>query len=45
MSRPTPLLDEILHIVQAELLRPQYLWQLVAIAGALAGASALPAWC
>jgi small-conductance mechanosensitive channel len=33
-----PLLHEILRIVQQELLRPQYLWQLAVVAGALAGA-------
>jgi small-conductance mechanosensitive channel len=44
MSRPTPLLDEILHIVQVDLLRPQHLWQLVVIGGALVGAWFATRW-
>ncbi|MGE5160245.1 MAG: mechanosensitive ion channel family protein [Betaproteobacteria bacterium] len=38
MSQSTALLDEILQIVEAGLLRPQQLWQLVVIAVALLGA-------
>ena len=37
-SPAAPLLHEILRIVQQELARPQYLWQLAVVAGALAGA-------
>ena len=37
-SPAAPLLQEILRIVQQELSRPQYLWQLVIVAGALVGA-------
>jgi small-conductance mechanosensitive channel len=37
-SPAAPLLHEILRIVQQELSRPQYLWQLVVVAGALTGA-------
>jgi small-conductance mechanosensitive channel len=44
MSRPTPLLDEILHIVQVELWRPQNLWQLLVIGVALAGAWFATRW-
>jgi small-conductance mechanosensitive channel len=44
MSRPTPLIDEILHIVQVDLLRPQHLWQLVVIGGALVGAWLATRW-
>jgi len=44
MNQSSPLLNEILHIVQAGLLRPQHLWQLVVIAGALAGAWFTTRW-
>jgi small-conductance mechanosensitive channel len=37
-SPAAPLLNEILRIVQQELSRPQYLWQLAVVAFALAGA-------
>ncbi|MGB2817152.1 MAG: hypothetical protein WBC37_08025, partial [Burkholderiaceae bacterium] len=39
MKNPAaPLLHEVLQIVQQELARPVYLWQLAVVAGALAGA-------
>jgi len=38
MTGPASLLAEVLHIVQREASRPQYVWQLVVIAAALAGA-------
>jgi small-conductance mechanosensitive channel len=38
MSGPVPLLDDVVRIVQQELSRPQYVWQLVVVACALAGA-------
>lgn len=38
MTGPVPLLDEVVRIVQQELSRPQYVWQLVVVACALAGA-------
>ena len=44
MSRPIPLLDEILQIVKVELQRPQQLWQLAVIVGALAGAWFATRW-
>jgi small-conductance mechanosensitive channel len=44
MNQSSPLLNEILHIVQVGLLRPQHLWQLVVIAGALAGAWFTTRW-
>jgi small-conductance mechanosensitive channel len=44
MSRPSALLDEILHIVQVELWRPQNFWQLLVIVGALAGAWFATRW-
>jgi small-conductance mechanosensitive channel len=37
-SPAAPLLHETLRILQQELSRPQYLWQLAVVAGALAGA-------
>jgi small-conductance mechanosensitive channel len=44
VSRPIPLLDEILQIVKVELQRPQHLWQLAVIVGALAGAWFATRW-
>ena len=45
MSGPrTPLLDEVLRIAQQELARPQYLWQLVVVAAALAGGWLIAHW-
>ena len=37
-SPAAPLLHEIVRIVQQELSRPQHLWQLAVVGGALAGA-------